>query len=142
MILIIDTNVIVSAALRDRDPEAIILFASETPDVRWIASPEIVAEYRSVLARPKFGLTSDILSRWSDVFTRHVELHGPAAPSLFPRDPKDSIFLACARSIAADFLITGDRDFDDPDVARRLDRTIIISVSLFKRLVCDRYGQR
>jgi hypothetical protein len=44
-------------------------------------------------------------------------------------------------TIGADFLITGDRDFDNPSVARRLGQTIIISVSLFVRLVCDRYGK-
>jgi uncharacterized protein len=141
MIVVIDTNIVVSAALRDRDPERVILFAAETPDVRWVASPEIVAEYQEVLARPKFALPPEVRARWTAVFERHIEVQEPGAELELPRDPKDSKFLACALTVGADFLITGDRDFDDPTVARRLGQTIIISVSLFVRLVCERYGR-
>jgi len=57
MRVIIDTNVVVSAALRDRDPEAIILFVAEQPDFQWIVSEPILEEYKEVLARKKFGLS-------------------------------------------------------------------------------------
>jgi uncharacterized protein len=43
-------------------------------------------------------------------------------------------FIACALAGRANFLITGDRDFTE---AQALMDTTIISVSLFKRLVCD-----
>jgi len=33
MKVIVDTNVIVSAALRDKEPEAVVLFISQQPDV-------------------------------------------------------------------------------------------------------------
>ena len=52
----------------------------------------------------------------------------------FARDRKDAKFIACALVSDADFLITGDRDFTH---AKKLVNTTIISVSLFKRLVCD-----
>ncbi len=141
MILVIDTNIVLSAALRDRDPEAVILFACETTGVRWVASRAIVMEYRAVLARPKFGLSPDLLARWDAVFTRHVEFHEPTSPQPFLRDSKDAMFLDCAHSVAADFLITGDRDLRDPEVGVRLGHTIVISASLFKRLVCDRHDR-
>lgn len=51
----------------------------------------------------------------------------------FPRDRNDAIFLECALSTDANFLITGDKDFAD---AQRLINTTIISVSQFKKLVC------
>ncbi|HCU23831.1 MAG TPA: putative toxin-antitoxin system toxin component, PIN family, partial [Deltaproteobacteria bacterium] len=51
-----------------------------------------------------------------------------------PRDQKDAKFLECALSANADFLITGDRDFHQ---AQKLVNTTIISVSLFKKLICD-----
>ncbi|BAZ67150.1 nucleotide binding protein PINc [Fischerella sp. NIES-4106] len=52
----------------------------------------------------------------------------------FPKDKKDAKFLACALAAEADFLITGDSDFNE---AQSLVKTAIISVSLFKKLVCD-----
>lgn len=52
----------------------------------------------------------------------------------FARDRKDAKFLACALASDADFLITGDRDFTQ---AEKLVNTTIISVSLFKKLMCD-----
>jgi uncharacterized protein len=52
----------------------------------------------------------------------------------FPRDRKDSKFLACAITADADYLITGDTDFRE---AQKIVKTTIISVFLFKRLICD-----
>jgi predicted nucleic acid-binding protein len=55
-------------------------------------------------------------------------------PVEFPRDRKDAAFLACAVAANADFLVSGDRDFDE---AHNLLNTTIISVARFKRLVMD-----
>lgn len=55
-------------------------------------------------------------------------------PIDYPRDQKDAMFVACAITAQADYLISGDRDFAD---ARKLSTTTILSVSQFKRLVCD-----
>lgn len=52
----------------------------------------------------------------------------------FPRDQKDAKFLACALASKADFLITGDKDFEDIKI---LGNTKIVSVSQFKTLVVD-----
>lgn len=46
----------------------------------------------------------------------------------------DAMFLSCAVAAQADYLVTGDRDFTE---ARRLLVTTILSVSQFKRLVCN-----
>ncbi len=51
-----------------------------------------------------------------------------------PRDLADEKFLACALTGHADFLITGDKDFEG---AQKLIQTKIVSVSMFKKLVCD-----
>ena len=53
----------------------------------------------------------------------------------FPRDRKDAKFLACALATDADFLLTGDKDFEE---AKNLGKTRIISVSLFKRLLIEK----
>ncbi len=46
MKVILDTNVVVSAILRGRNPAKIILFVTEQPDIEWVVSAEILDEYR------------------------------------------------------------------------------------------------
>lgn len=134
MRIVIDTNILISAALRDRTPEAVIQFIVERPDFSWVVSTPILQEYRSVLRRPRFGLPGAILSRWDmilDAFTTIVDVSLEAD---FPRDQGDAKFIACALAADADFLITGDKDFEE---ARKLVNTTILSAGLFKRVMID-----
>jgi putative PIN family toxin of toxin-antitoxin system len=135
MRVVIDTNVLVSAVLKDRDPEAIILFVAERDDMEWIVSPEIMTEYREVLSRPKFGLPDDIRQNWFDLLDALTVTFDVDLDIDFPRDSKDAKFLACAVTAGADYFITGDRDFSE---AQRLLSTTILSVAQFKKLVCER----
>ena len=48
---IIDTGITVSAAFRDCDPEAVIIFIVEQEDFEWVVSPAILEEYNEVLSR-------------------------------------------------------------------------------------------
>ncbi len=132
MKLVIDTNVLVSAVLKDRAPEEVILFAASRPDVEWIVSPEILAEYREVLKRDKFRLPGDILQAWFSLIDSLTTLVAADVLVDFPRDQKDAKFLACALVANADYFITGDRDFDQP---RRMLDTTVLSVAQFKRIV-------
>ncbi len=132
MKVLIDTNVLVSAVLKDKDPEAVILFVVEQPDFEWIVSADILAEYKAVLSRAKFGLPDNARHRWFallDTVTTLVEVN---ATLEFPRDQKDAKFLACALTANAELFITGDRDFSQ---AQKLINTTILSVSLFKKLI-------
>ena len=58
MKIVIDTNVLISSAFRGRVPETIILWLLAHPEWEWIASHEIIQEYKEVLIRPKFNLTT------------------------------------------------------------------------------------
>ena len=133
MRVVVDTNVVVSAILRDRLPERVLLFIVARPDFEWVASPEILVEYRAVLRRPKFALPNSVLSQWDERFDSAIAEWPVEIPVSFPRDVKDAKFLACALAAGADFLVTGDRDFTE---ARKLGRTKIVSVSQFNELVC------
>ncbi|WP_416666331.1 putative toxin-antitoxin system toxin component, PIN family [Egbenema bharatensis] len=134
MNVVIDTNVLVSAALRDRDPETVILFVLEQDDYQWVVSPEILSEYKDVLSRKRLGLLEEMKQRWFYLLDTLTELVEVSIEIDFPRDQKDAKFLACALAADADFFITGDKDFTE---AQKLLNTTIISVSQFKRLVCD-----
>lgn len=132
MRVIIDTNVLVSAAVIGRDPEAIILYVVSNPEIEWIVSTEILAEYQEVLNRPRLKLSEELKRRWFDVLNAATTTVDVAVEVDFPRDRKDAKFLACAVAANATFLISGDRDLTD---VQSWGNTTIISVSLFKRLI-------
>lgn len=137
MKVVIDTNVLVSAVLRDREPEAVILFVLEQDDFTWVVSDAILTEYRNVLARKRLGIPDLIQQHWLQLIGSMASIVSVDQTISFPRDPKDAKFLACALFARAEFLVTGDRDFSE---AQRLVSTTILSVSQFKRLVCESYS--
>ncbi len=132
MRVVVDTNVVVSAILRDRLPEQVLLFIISQPDFEWVASPEILTEYREVLRRPKFALPESLLAQWDERFHSAIALWPVESSVPFPRDAKDAKFIACALAANADFLITGDQDFSE---ARKLGNTKILSIRQFDELV-------
>ena len=134
MKVIIDTNIVVSAALKDRNPELVIMFVAQHPDFEWIASQDIIDEYISVLQRPKFCLPDTLIQQWKKMFATLVTLIDVPNTVDFPRDQKDAKFLACAIAADAEYLVTGDRDFTE---AYKVANTTVLSVLLFKQHVCD-----
>ena len=58
---VLDTNVIVSAMLRWRSVPGSLLELAFDGVIVPVLNEEIVAEYRNVLARPKFHLTEEII---------------------------------------------------------------------------------
>src|SRR5437868_401645 len=134
MKVVIDTNILVSAVLKDRDPEMVIRFVIGHPQYEWIASHDILAEYTAVLRRPKFRLPDALLQEWSDLFDAVLTLVDVAVVVDFPRDQKDAKFLGCAIATDAEYLVTGDRDFTE---AYKLFNTTVCSVTQFKRLIID-----
>ncbi|MCK6567757.1 MAG: putative toxin-antitoxin system toxin component, PIN family [Chloroflexi bacterium] len=128
---IIDTNVLLSAAWKDKTPEEVVLWIAAQDDWEWVVSEEILVEYREVLRREKFNLNSETLEKWETIIaklTTHIEVEIEIE---FPRDQKDAKFLACALISGADFFITGDKDFNE---AKKIVRTTIISISSFREL--------
>ncbi|MBP7585066.1 MAG: putative toxin-antitoxin system toxin component, PIN family [Spirochaetes bacterium] len=96
MKVVVDTNVVVSAIIRDRLPEKIILSIVSHSDIEWIVSRKILHEYRKVLSRPKFGIGRDILEKWSAVFDEATVLIEVPLGITFPRDQDDAMFIECA----------------------------------------------
>ncbi len=134
MRVIIDTNVLVSAALKDKDPEAVLLYVALQPDIEWIVSPAILEEYKEVLRRDKFCLPKDILQAWFTLIDSLTTVVDADILIDFPRDQKDAKFLACALISDADYFVTGDSDFDQP---MKIFNTTILSVRQFKKLVMN-----
>lgn len=134
MKVVIDTNIFVSAVLRDRNPEAVILWVIGQPDWEWLVSAEIIQEYKEVLHRPKFSFPPETLKKWETLLDRDTQLMDVNEQVNFPRDQKDAKFLACALANDADYLITGDADFSE---AHKIANVTILSVSQFKYFIID-----
>ena len=132
MKIIVDTNVLVSAIIRDNIPEQAIMWIISQPVIDWVATAEIVQEYKEVLQRKKFKLPSDVIDSWFRLFDEELVLVSPEITVNFPRDVKDAKFLECALESKADIFITGDRDFSE---AQALISTQIMSVNQFKLFI-------
>lgn len=129
MKVVIDTNVVVSAVIRDRLPERVLRWCLANDSVRWLVSPAILAEYLEVIQRPRFALTPEVIDWWASLLTTDTVMTTALPLPEFPRDRKDAPFLACAGGHGADYLITGDGDFTE---ARQLVPGVkIVSVREF-----------
>ena len=134
MKVVINTNIVISAILRDRDPEIVIRFIAAQIEWQWVASKAILLEYNEVLRRPKFSLPEALLEEWSNLFTTYISVADTMVTVDFLRDQKDAKFLSCAISTDAEYFITGDKDFSE---AYKLGITTICSVRQFKQLIID-----
>ncbi len=137
---IVDTNVLLSAALRDRLPERVVIFVATDDDWKWLVTPEILSEYTGVLSRPKFKLDKPTIEKWAEVISvGTVDIGSPPTTPEFPRDPKDSPFLAAALFGRADFLISGDKDMLE---AKGLIAARIVTIAEFAAEFLPAAGSR
>ena len=136
MKVIVDTNILVSAIIRNNIPEKVILWIVFQPTVEWIASNEMMQEYLAVLRRKKFKLPDEIINKWLGLFEEEIEVIDSSSCMInFQRDVNDAKFLECAIAGKADILITGDKDFSE---AQTLINCQIMSVSQFYELFVSR----
>jgi putative PIN family toxin of toxin-antitoxin system len=122
MNVLVDTNVLISAVIRDRLPQRVIDEIVSRDDWFWIVTAEIETEYREVLARPKVKVPDAIQQSWRALI-EEVTIE-PSTHPTFPRDPKDETFIAAGLASDADYLITGDKDLLDeqPLVSTQIPR--------------------
>ena len=104
--VVLDTNVLVSAALRPGSDIARILERVLLRQAPVYVCPSIAAEYREVLSRPRFrprGLPPAWLPRLLEIAFHEPE---PGPWPLEGPDPDDLVFLALANASGA-VLVTG-----------------------------------
>lgn len=105
MRLVIDCNVVVSAALTPGTSRRVVIEAVRSHTI--LICAEVVSEYRLVATRPKFRNCRHILDEIiSTIEAVGVEVPAPATQVVLP-DPDDVIYLATAVVGRADVLITG-----------------------------------
>ena len=107
--LVIDTNIIVSAALKPDGLQRTVLLLAITKPARLYVSDAIVAEYREVLARPELKIRKGLRQQFLDLIKNHAQVVKPARPLQVAKDPDDDKFLECADAARADYLVTGNQ---------------------------------
>jgi putative PIN family toxin of toxin-antitoxin system len=108
--LVLDTNVLVSAALHFGLPHQVLLKARG--DGILLASEATLAELHEVLLRSKFDTYIEHAIREGIVeeYARNCTVISIASPIRICRDPRDDKFLEVAVHGRADAIVTGDRD--------------------------------
>jgi putative PIN family toxin of toxin-antitoxin system len=105
--IVLDTNVIVSGLLNPEGNPGRILDLALAGEITLLADDRILAEYRAVLRRPKFGFDSADVSGFLEFLESQSE-RVVAIPlrSKLP-DESDRAFLEVALAGAAEALVTG-----------------------------------
>jgi putative PIN family toxin of toxin-antitoxin system len=105
--LVVDTNIVVSAALKpDGLQRAVLLLAIAKP-ARLYVSNAILVEYQDVLSRPEFQIRKGLRQQLLDMIRKRAHLVNPVRAIQVANDPEDDKFIECADAGRADYLVTG-----------------------------------
>ncbi len=104
--LVLDTNVVVSGALKPKGLERTALILALTPPASLFVSPENRAEYAEVLSRPELRIPANEQLLLMNLITGSARIVVPKRKLALCADPDGDIFLECAEAARADYLIT------------------------------------
>jgi uncharacterized protein len=107
--LVIDTNVVVSAALKPEGLQRTVVLLAMTKRARWYVSDAIMSEYTTVLARPEFKIRRSLRQQLLQLIKNHARVVTPSRPLQVTSDPGDNMFIECADAARADYLLTGNQ---------------------------------
>ena len=107
--VVLDTNIIVSAALTPQGNEAAVLELVADGRIVVCATPPILAEYEDVLLRPSLRLDPAKAHNLLATFYALAIVVRPAVTVDASPHEADNRFLECAETVEADFLVTGNR---------------------------------
>ena len=105
--LVIDTNVVVSAALKPDGLQRTVLLLAITKPARLYVSDAVFAEYRDVLARPELKIRKGLRQQLLELIRSRSHFVSAWRRLEATSDPEDNIFLECADAARADYLVTG-----------------------------------
>jgi putative PIN family toxin of toxin-antitoxin system len=105
--LVVDTNIVVSAAIKPDGLQRTVLLLAITRPARLYVSNAILTEYRDVLSRPEFQMRKGLRRQLLDLIRKRGHLVKPARTVQVATDPEDNIFIECADAARADYLVTG-----------------------------------
>ncbi len=131
--VVLDTNVLVSSLLFQGKLAGIVRLWKKGRIIP-LFSRDTFDEFKAVLEYPKFSLSwqerKNIIEQEVLPFFEVVGIVDPVKGIC--RDPDDDMFIACAVSASADFIVTGDKDL--LDIGKYQSVTIISGSDLLKIL--------
>jgi putative PIN family toxin of toxin-antitoxin system len=105
--LVLDTNIVVSAALKPDGLQRTVHLLAMTRPARLYLSAPILSEYRLVLSRPEFKIRKSLRLQFLQRIEDASHMVWPSRQIRVTSDPDDNIFLECADAARADYLVTG-----------------------------------
>ena len=90
--LVLDTNVIVSAALKADGLQRTVFLLAITKPARLCVSPEILSEYRDVLSRPELSIRKGLRLQFLELIKNHSRVLHPARSIHITSDPDQQYF--------------------------------------------------
>jgi putative PIN family toxin of toxin-antitoxin system len=107
--LVIDTNVLISAALKPAGMQRTVLLLATAKPARLYVSRPILEEYSDVLARPELRIRKGLRLQLLQLLKNRSYTVAPTLRVYAASDPDDNMFLECADAARADYLITGNQ---------------------------------
>ena len=105
--LVIDTNVIVSAALKPEGLQRTTFLLAITKPARFYVSQPILDEYAEVLSRPELKIRKGLRRQLLQLIRNRSNVVVPSRRLEVAGDRDDNRFLECADAARADYLVTG-----------------------------------
>jgi putative PIN family toxin of toxin-antitoxin system len=107
--LVVDTNILVSAALKPDGLQRTVFLIAITKPARLYVSQPILDEYSNVLGRSELGIRKGARLQLLQLIRNRSHLVIPRRRLKVTSDADDNIFVECADAARADYLVTGNR---------------------------------
>ena len=107
--LVVDTNVLISAAIKPAGLQPTVVLLAITKPARWYVSKPILEEYGNVLERPELKIRKGLQHQFLQLIRKSSHLVANTPRLEITHDPYDNIFLECADAARADYLVTGNQ---------------------------------
>jgi putative PIN family toxin of toxin-antitoxin system len=107
--LVIDTNVVISAALKPDGLQRTVFVLAITKPARLYVKEAILNEYLEVLARPELQIRKGLRQQLLQLIRNNSQVVRTVRPLRVAKDPDDDKFLECADATRADYLVTGNQ---------------------------------
>ena len=107
--LVIDTNVLISAALKPAGLQRTVLVLALTRPARLYVSRPILEEYGNVLARPGLRVSKGLRQQMLQLIKNRSYIVAPTCRLEVAGDADDNMFLECADAAGADYMVTGNQ---------------------------------
>jgi putative PIN family toxin of toxin-antitoxin system len=107
--IVIDTNILISSALKPEGLQRTVLLLALTPPARLYVTKPILAEYGEVLARKEFKIQRGFRQQLLQLIQNQARIVTPTRLPQVVKDADENKFIECADAARADYLVTGNQ---------------------------------